>query len=139
MVFLNQICSFGKSWRGSKDANEIKSTVNSNPKYFEVIQDPEVIAFFEATTPSVFRKNLSENMNTYGFSDTEIEELVKGQNFRERPVSAAKRVATVRLVAEQNCSQYRTNSVEGDVQFDHCFQNQYVSNLVDNLRCDFAY
>ncbi|KAK9372584.1 uncharacterized protein V1513DRAFT_451845 [Lipomyces chichibuensis] len=80
---------------------------SSEPDYKEVIQDPELIAFYAANTPSLRRKAVLESSVTIGLTKEMAERLVSLRNFRLHPISREERRKYMHRAADANCEEFQ--------------------------------
>ncbi|KAJ8101048.1 hypothetical protein POJ06DRAFT_87282 [Lipomyces tetrasporus] len=85
-----------------------KPILKSNePDRKQIILDPELIAFFEANTPSLRRKAVLESSVNIGLTKETAEELVSRRNFVLHPMSRDERRKYMHNAAEANCQDYQ--------------------------------
>ncbi|KAK9389145.1 hypothetical protein V1515DRAFT_594950 [Lipomyces mesembrius] len=80
---------------------------SSEPDYKEIIQDPELIAFYEANTPSLRRKAVLESSVTIGLTKEAAEQLVSRRNFGLHPMSREERRKYMHRAADANCEEFK--------------------------------
>ncbi|KAK9239768.1 hypothetical protein V1525DRAFT_397589 [Lipomyces kononenkoae] len=80
---------------------------SSEPDYKEIIGDPELIAFYEANTPSLRRNAVLESSVNVGLKQETAEALVSRRNFGLHPISREQRQPHIQKAAEANCADFQ--------------------------------
>ncbi|KAK9351897.1 hypothetical protein V1505DRAFT_370643 [Lipomyces doorenjongii] len=89
-------------------ARQSKPVLKScEPDYKDIIQDPELIAFYEANTPSLRRKAVLESSVIVGLTKETAEQLVSRRNFGLHPMSREERRKYMHRAADANCEEFQ--------------------------------
>ncbi|KAK9367873.1 hypothetical protein V1509DRAFT_625628 [Lipomyces kononenkoae] len=80
---------------------------STKPNYKEIIGDQDLIAFYEANTPSLRRNAVLESSVNIGLTKETAEELVSRRNFSLHPISREQRQPYIQKASEANCAEFQ--------------------------------
>ncbi|KAK9448474.1 uncharacterized protein V1518DRAFT_319929 [Limtongia smithiae] len=98
---------FRSSSASTSSPESSTSNTSASTDYRKLIQDPDLITYFEAFTPSIRRENIVKYATKIGVSPHAISELAGHRNILLRPLTLREREVEVEKGARMNCRDYK--------------------------------
>ncbi|KAK9462624.1 uncharacterized protein V1516DRAFT_670735 [Lipomyces oligophaga] len=74
--------------------------------YRQIIQDPELIRYFESSTPELRVQKIRENCKIHGIADSEAEKFISSINSQLKPIRPVDRQHAIEEAAKWSCIEF---------------------------------